>query len=608
MRTVNIEKSKIEYPYLVRMQWEFMDKMNKLLKNEDDSILTVIPAPCGIGKSTYINLLIKESVSANDTEGVIIVTDSIKRLEGYVEHPTELSEIYHKYNKRIAILRSDNIVEAMSSQRRKPILLMTTQRFFRLTREEIIELLQYDHGKRTRIIFDEKPYLTEQIEISYQTLNGVDTALYDGLDDTIDQNNKKWCIEQFRTFKEHLKNIMDDYEKLGEKQFCLWHCGDGTMTDDDERFLTFVGTYKRNINAVNPDAYKNILALKCLVENGAVFQCKKRKSGEYGKSFFLMIDNKEKLTNLGAKVFVLDGTADISPEYDAEYVDVVDLGNIKLNLSNLVIDCINVSTSKNVFCRKTKEAKSITDTVTNYIKANSVDDKLAVFTYKEVESRFEENFRNVGHFGNLKGFNDYNQCNTIAHIGLNRFPPLSYFLMYSMNYPEELDMIKGLSPEKAIKAFEKRLSNKREITDSVMEYYILADLEQNIFRSAIRNIQYQDEVRIMLFFNTREYQELIELLKSRYGSLGATVNTVNTPTELLLEKTVNRKSEKMTQAQQVLKWLDEQEKGNVFKLSDMLDDLGISSKQWDKLKSKKNGIKEKFQMMSTGKRGYYKVQ
>lgn len=59
-----------------------------------------------------------------------------------------------------------------------------------------------------------------------------------------------------------------------------------------------------------------------------------------------MLDNKNKFLSVEAKIFGLDGTADISPDYDLDYINLIDCKQYRRKLSNLNIQLIDVPTDK----------------------------------------------------------------------------------------------------------------------------------------------------------------------------------------------------------------------------------------------------------------------
>ena len=137
-------------------------RFNKLKSFLDEHIysttttdkITVFPIQCGVGKSTYIKYLIADTLQ-HGNDGLIIVTDEIDRMKDYATSNDDCGidlEYIQRLHDKIAILTNEDIAEGMRTQRSKPILLMTTQRYFNLTRDEIIPFTKHDKGIRNKII------------------------------------------------------------------------------------------------------------------------------------------------------------------------------------------------------------------------------------------------------------------------------------------------------------------------------------------------------------------------------------------------------------------------------------------------------------------------
>lgn len=573
----------------------FLDDL--ITTDRDDSTVTVVPLRCGLGKSTYIAGYISEVLADDSPDGLIVVTDSIERLNNYTTED----------NKDVTTMTADNVAESMQKQSFGKVLLMTTQRFFALTREEIINFTTYKHGKRTTILIDERPILRKDHQITIKDFNDVDSALQLSIDDRADQAEKTWCISQWQRLRDHVQSIMDSYEKLTEKShFYLWHTDEWkSMTADDSRFFRFIETNREKIATQKfTDAYNKIRLINQIITDGAVFSCFKHRSGQYLKTFTLMIDHRDKMVNIGAKVFVLDSSADIEPSYSGDHISMVDCSQFNnIPLDNLTINCVNVNTSKNHLTPLTDNAKTIISVVKSYISKNATNP--VIFTYKDVEDQFSE--YQTGHFGDIKGTNQYRESTDIIQVGLNRFPELAYFMMTDEEYELNVRMMESLPPEKTIGFFEIIFDFRTKnawFTEDVMYRSIFSDIEQNLFRGSIRNPNSTDKMNYTLFFDTTQYAYLIDLMKERYGSRGATINLVDTPIELKANKSKNRKSEKPTVTQIFYEWYDKQPTGRTFTPSELMRETNMSREGFKNLKKY---AKNTFERMKTETTGIYMV-
>lgn len=570
----------------------FLDTI--FLSEQDDSTVFAVPLRCGIGKSTYTHDKIREVCNSTSPEGLIVVTDSVDRLKEYVnstDDPT--ASLIAQYPDKIAVLTADNVSTEMQRQAYCKVLLMTTQRYFQLTRDEIKNLLHYSGGRRTTIIIDEKPLLKQVETITFKNLTDALAALFN-IDDSVERNEKNWCIDQWRAFVDHIRDEMNTGETICEKQYFRFWFTDSwtslTTANDDKRFFRFIEAHKAKISR---EAYKTIQLCRQLIEDGAIFDCHKIQSGEYKKQFWLCVDNRDKLINLGSKVIVLDGSADVSPEYQVLYINMVDCSRFNVPLTNLEIVCVNANTSKSKLKPDSAERESTIDAIKKYLEKHCP--QVPVFTYLQNDKDFHENVlrdkKNPSeyvkrHFGAIRGVNDYRNCAELAQIGLNRYDELTYFLMTELS-EDKKKYLKSLKPEQGAVEFEKIFALYEEGTVSTTETMlrsILADIEQNLFRSAIRNVNFDGEVRYWMFFDTVNYAALVEMMKKRYGSLGAKITVRDKPMTLKVKSIEKRQTTKDTAPKKFIRWCKNQQPGRRVTSDIIAIEAGLSREDFKNLK------------------------
>ncbi|MBE7055839.1 MAG: hypothetical protein E7388_00150 [Ruminococcaceae bacterium] len=576
-----------------------------LEKEVDTTKISVFPLPCGIGKSEYIKYTIAETLQ--NGKGLIVVTDQIDRLKNYtVAQDEELTEYINKNKKFIAILTSETIKEELKDIHSKPVVLMSTQRYFSLTKDEIINYTSNHWVKRNKIIFDEKPYILDARRVTINSLNKIDTALKQALDDTIDQKNKVKLIECWKVISEKLQTALDvnEEQNSGYKREGYFNFNDLKTEDDIYIFLKLYPKYKRQLNKYNLDVVKDIEAVIQLFNEGVITsqKVKVKKSGkEYNKYFTVIVNHVNKLFEINAKIYVLDGTADISPEYQLKCFELINCDNFQRDLSNLTINIIDVNTSKERLTKLGAKSDSLITTIIDYVKSlpQNID---TVFTYKDISQKFENNFKNVNWFGNIKGSNQYRGVKHICQVGLHRYSELIYML-----YANAINQFNDSD-----KTFNQRIYDMETI-DNIRCNLIITDIEQNLFRCKIRNNDNREQCTYTLICTVKEknelfegYQPIINMIKSRYEKLGAIVNVVDTPAQFRLFKIKERKQD--TSAKKIIRWLDAKEKGYVFKIADMLKDLKINHKQFDKIKRNNVSIMDLFNSIKTEKRGYYEIK
>ncbi|MBQ7866118.1 MAG: hypothetical protein IJ350_07075 [Clostridia bacterium] len=95
------------------------------------------------------------------------------------ERDPELYDYLQAQNDRIAILKMGaNLPALFSKAKRSPVVILTTQRYFSMDKEDIKDILTWGQGKhRSLILFDESPIMTDRISITRQLLNEIATML-----------------------------------------------------------------------------------------------------------------------------------------------------------------------------------------------------------------------------------------------------------------------------------------------------------------------------------------------------------------------------------------------------------------------------------------------
>ena len=299
--------------------------LNHTIEQADEKRVTVAALMCGMGKSTYISGRIAQTLSSRTPEGMLIVTDEVQRMHSYLEpHDAEVRAVIQRNKGKVVVMSQQNADEAQRRSWNAPVFIITTQRYFRLTRKEIRQLLKWSGGQRELILFDEKLYLIAHKTLTTKTFTDVEAALQMGIDDTVEPEEKAWAISEWKRLAMRVQTAMDEYEQLGDRQFYLYHRdAEGTLTADDDRFRRILNDSRSKLLVCDANTIESIEAAAVMVKGGAVFVCRKRSSGQYEKSLHVAIDNRLKLLELGAKVVVLDGTGDISPEYDLPFGDTL---------------------------------------------------------------------------------------------------------------------------------------------------------------------------------------------------------------------------------------------------------------------------------------------
>lgn len=621
----------------------FRNTFDVVTQNNDTTKVTCFAARPGVGKSTFINTFMhcclgdKSLDRRHEPQGLVVVTDSIKRLEELSDSERDRKEAedywgeyfydlcidyhYKDFERNVIVLHAgESLKEQLSKQYYKPIVLLSTQRYFMMSekiREQLFQFNYYGNKlKRDIVIFDECPYFSETINITSVNLTRIEAALYEGLTDEVEQ--KQFVVKEFKEFKDRLLDVMDEKERLRKDSNVILYWKDPnrtTMTHNDNKFFEVI---ESNIDALTKQynaIMKDLLCLKEIAQNGAIFNSVKKRNGNYERSFVLVKDNRDAFyLGKGVKFFVFDATADIDPRYNLDYVDIVG-GEAYDNRLNLQITNVKMPTSKNALANSGKKSFAITNAIINYLKSKNADyRKILIVTYGILSTRFKKDFDNVCYFGNLKGFNDFKDLYKMAHVGMNRYPPMAYFYIYCGCNMDVYNSLSSMTEEDTLKLFDDITSNKseeyQEALDNIMIHCMLADFEQNIFRLAIRDYNNEDKVEVWTFYNSEHtvYNSLSSLIEKRFKPFSVVFKYEDAPEELLLEKAKNRKppnDKEKTHAQKIIEWRDSLPTGKEYKTKDLLEATGLTNKQLQKAKGNNNVLANLFKSDETNKKGYY---
>lgn len=578
--------------------------LEQINNDHDTKKITVFPARCGLGKSTFLKALVKSWLEDNSDRGLIIVTDNLIRL----------NEINDESDRRIAYLTAENKETEILRQAYCPILLISTQRYFQM--ENINQFLRYyDDGvakTRDTIIFDESPYFYEDGEIGITEINLLHSALNDGISDLCSSNDKQWIITQFESFRQKLIETINGLEQKRNQTTYLFYQPDSEwITNDDMRFYSILEN-NTDVFIKYPQANKILFDLEELLKSGGFFcSFKLRDNNDYHKSFMVRHSYLDKFL-LGGKIktFIFDATAEISEMYPtgADWLNVLDCSEFNVPLDYLKVHMVDVNTSRNALINKESKEKTL-NAIKNYIVENitDIDDTLFV-TYKALlESReFDEigfTLDNSLYFGNSKGFNNCREKHNYIQVGLNRQSDIKYLLNLLSNDDVQECQIKNeniLNIQQNIATMDSLL--RSDLVDSYRCAEVCADFLQNLFRTKARDIDNREEINVYLFCrNSANMQTELHYWLAREG---ASIEVVELES-LKKDKINNRRGE--TKPKRILSWLDHQPYGYEFTVAEMLDELGMSTKQFKTVKRGNKYIKAIFDRMKvSGKRGLYK--
>lgn len=583
----------------------FKFAMDAVNNDRNTNQITVFPARCGLGKSTFLRILIRSWLVDNPDRGLIVVTDNLQRL----------SELNGENDDNIAYITSENKHVEIARQAYCPVLLISTQRYFLM--DDIKPFLTYTKNgvkyRRDTIIFDEAPYFYRDSEIGIDELNTLHSALNNGATDLCDPNDKAWLVDQYNKFRGKMIDEIESLEHLRKQSVYLYHRFKfNAITNDDTRFNSIIKN-SPDIFLKYPTAKQILSDIRFLIENGGFFASNKlNDSNDYRKNFIIRRDFKDKfMLGKTVKTFIFDATAEISENYpiDADWLNILDCERFNVSLDFMKIHVVDVNTTRNALLSREDKTQKI-DAIAGYISeiiAPIHPDDLLFVTYKNLleNHSFEDiglSKNNCMYFGNIRGNNDSRLKHTFIQVGMNRQTGIKYLMNFLGNNLDFSTRIKDNcdDPEESIEEIDRLM--RSDLIDSYMTAELTADFVQNLFRTKARDIFNTDPIEVYLF--TKKSENLMMELNYHLARFGAIIDIVELDC-LKMQKIKNRKGD--TKAKQILEWIEKRPLGE-FDISEMLSDLNLTNDWFKKIKKRNTTIKQMFdQMKKPGSRGRYLI-
>lgn len=619
------------------------------LKEKD--IIPVIPAPCGFGKSTIKLEIIKELIKLykdedkNITNGVIIVGDRLDDLrelqdrlkECDLEGYTYMLESWNEdicINKRLKEAKPKmcfgcdyfykcKIGEQQKEQSKYPILLITNARL-RECGESIKRYKKYNNGERTLLLIDERPEMLDTVKVNKALLNEIDTHIaslnYNDLED------KTKLTSYWKEISEAVENKMISLRGKYKRFIVNNKCNIGICKDND-KFMELWCKYLKS------DYKRELEHINTVLTKGGFYVC------ENNTEFIATIGLRDLINDYcnDFKTIIFDGSA----LYDPLYISLYESNKIKYlyipnsrTYGNLDIKVNNEKITKTRF----KDVKYLTYGLSEYIKNKC---KIGfrynyVVTYKEFSGKMgdylEDPLRNnivkmndgsCFYFGNTKGSNAMSKCNRMIQVGWDTMPDYEYaiqFLCSSNLWDKLLDVCATKDKaERYSELFEKKDRSVEKIKDksyssdfrqyefglsSINEFVyfdIVSKFYQEVHRTKLRQYDCTDNIEVILFKNRKV---IFDLIRGLFPKCKIEYNE-NELKELreAKDKTFTKSDGTMTDKQKILDWFDKWN-GERFKVADFRNELGISSKRWEKLK-KEESILNRLNECTIPKKGYY---
>lgn len=596
-----------------------------------ENIAVVIPAPCGFGKSSISLEIITKTIELNknglSNDGLILVTD---RLESLRETQEALAQkglsgftyLLEGWNENICnnkkIKESDSkickkcpytdckIHKQQIEQNEYPILLITNARL-RETGESIKQYSSYKKGNRTILLIDERPEVLDSIKVNKALLNQISTEIskceYDNTSDKTDLEN------MFKKIEGHIIDKMQNLRKQ-HKRFIISISNNEPICKTDRDFMKLWDkymkyTYKRELDHIHT----------VLTRGG----------------FYVYEKNTEFIATIGSRDFrdmycetfktiIFDGTALYDPLYNKMYeqqsIKYLDVDNTRL-YENLQINYhLKHKLTKSNFNNKGYLVKACAKFANKKLKKN-IGKKAYIITYQSKALELAKCLKNNNltipmpnesetyYFGATKGKNTMQDCNIMFQFGRDTLPDYEYIIRWLSVVTDWEKVLKYCSDSKKVEEFCENLFIKdRSQTvygDAVyssqyknnefgftsinqLQYLsIVTNFYQEIHRTKLR--QYtciEENIEANIFFIK---SVVLKMIKQLFP--GCTINEVKEELTCFKESKIAGRKVKSSEgsiSQKILNWLNEKWDGKEIRTKDMLKEIGINQKQFDKAK------------------------
>jgi len=615
-------------------QIAFAQDVYEIIRSDHDtSKVTVLSGRCGLGKSALTRALISYFAIGDgyidrgkNAVGLIVITNTLSGLTQY-EKPIYRGTSLEQHSHYLTSIRSDDRRSSIMNQLHRstyyPIVTLTSQRWADMSPELREMLFKYEYGKknvRRIVLFDEKPVFDSVVPLTVKHFNDIDTIIYSTITEGYERD---YLTKQYRLFSQSIRKLLEKTERQNndlENNIVRDYWMPSKNPEIKPlpiQFFDLIKKYKSKFMEHDIDIMKRIHHLNDLMVDGAFITINQRQRGtDYGTYFELYKDNIDQfyLDDDSAKFFILDGTSANDPDYKRTYMRIVEFDKYNIQLP-LKIYHNNVNTSKS---NMLKREDDLIEPIKEAIKKHTdPDNPMLLITYNKVESKFlDMPDVSVEHFGGLSGSNAYRNTKLMSYVGVNRYNEFQYFIKYIGRNPKIFEAFKSQKDfGKYVKCF---IQDKMRTNDNGGFYYkdfhdlmidsLMSEFEQDIFRLAIRDYNNTDDVVVHTYWNHNVMGDLIEKVMNRFESLGVESHILHTPIELDIAKINSRRTsdDTMTIPQKILDWYAKQPRRKTFKLKSMLDELEITSKQFNSAKQNK-AIKYLFNDIKTDRKGIYTI-
>lgn len=610
-------------------------KADDLFSNTTDRDIVLIPASCGFGKSTAKGIILQymvEQIKAGvNTDGAIIVGDKLDDLRDVQDIVgKDHAYLLQSWNQEICLdttikqadyrvckncnFENCPIKIQQKEQFNYPILLITNARLKELG-ISINNYKEWSGGERKLLLIDERPQITDNVYVDIKLLDDINSYLNTGINYDTTQDKTNLC-NLYKQIYDKVESMILSLRGSGYGRWLVSIDNKLPLTNNDELFKELWGKYVGNEYSKELDHIKTVL----------------RKGGFYvyerKAEFIATLGHKNLRDNFrGFKTFIMDG----SSLYDPQYRAIMDYSKFLYVPNTRTYDNLNINIHLKHKITKTEfNNKGYIVDALNQLLKNSANDQYAdyVVTYKEQFGKIQLNNPNSfkGYFGNTKGSNAMSNCNRMWQFGWETMPDYIYvieFLSCCVDIDQVMDFCRN--DEEFAKSFSSDLEfTARDITTNKpvdinnfkgsikfsfgsekLNIYkwlsIVCNFYQEVHRTTLRKYSYTGKIEVNLFNTESVIFNMIEKLFT-----GCNVNYITDELpEFATAKIMARKTSdgKFNNTQLVLQYLQTH---NILIIKDMLTELGLTDKQYSKIKTNK-GIKAELSKFTVTRQGNTRI-
>ncbi|AJA49550.1 hypothetical protein CPAST_c34890 [Clostridium pasteurianum DSM 525 = ATCC 6013] len=625
-----------------------------------ENIITVIPAPCGFGKSSITLEILKKQIKLykdkKTSNGIIIATDRLESLRHTEDCLNKMglggyTYILEGWNEKMCInkkvKKSDDKICTSNNcpfyERCKiftqkyecmkyPILLITNARL-RECAESIKMYNTYNidknnKGERNLLLIDERPDMLDTVKVNKSLLNKISTDIdkckYETTDDKTKLQNKWKDIED--TIISKMQRLRQQY-----KRFIISNINNDNICENDMDFITlwdkYIGkNYKRELQHIHD-----------VLTKGGLYVYE-------GKNEFISTIGSKNLREIYCDTFktiIFDGTA----LYDPLYLGMYDKGDLKfLDIQNTRLYdnlTINVYNKHKLNRYSFSEKKYLINACAKFINNKMLGfNKSYVVTYGDQSVQLANLLKHkvnipmpdegvsTYYFGATKGENSMQDCTKMFMVGWHTLPDYEYVIQWlstsikwekTLVYCTNIENAEKLSDDLIFKDRSREEVGNNTYTSFGHKIYefglpllnqfkallIVTDFYQEVHRTKLRNYQFKDKIEIHIFQQKKLILDMIENLFATTVGKKVIVPFDKELKEFKESKNDNRANKGQANTK-FTNWLEKQDKNREVTTKDLYNETGLTKKQLDKLRENNNYIKEWF-IEHTVKRGKYLI-